>query len=68
MVGKDRKKKRKGTEWHIFIDVRAVVICFYTTRRVRSIDVEGVEMAADRFDGAKVLRNCQGGSTAVIIL
>ena len=50
---------------HAFVEVRAVVIRFYTTRRVRSIDVEGIEMGADRFNGGKVLTKGQGGFHAI---
>ena len=38
-----------------FVQVRAVVICFDTTFRVRGVDMKSVEMGTYGFDGAKAL-------------
>jgi len=39
----------------VFVEIRAVVVCLDTSRRVGGIDMEGVKMGADGFDGLEVL-------------
>lgn len=38
-----------------FIEMRAVVVCFNTTFRIRGVDMKGVQMSAYGFDGAEAL-------------
>lgn len=43
--------RRGGT----FVEVRAVVVGFYAAFGVRGVDVEGVQVGADGFDGTEAL-------------
>lgn len=38
-----------------FIQMAAIVICFYAARGVRSVDMKGVQVSADRLDRFEVL-------------
>lgn len=39
-----------------FIQMRAVVVCFNATFRIGGIDMKGVQMSTNGFDGAEVLK------------
>lgn len=45
----------------------AVVVCLHHTFWVVGIDVEGVQMCADRFDWSKVLEICNVRSNSIML-
>lgn len=49
-----------------FIQMRAVMVSFNATFRVRGVDMEGIEMGAYSFDGAEALTK-RGVSASAIL-